>query len=166
MLKKGNSYTLELAAFIPTDEDGEIAVRATQASACPGVGTLGNAQFLHINTSQFLDRPHQTRGAAFLEADCTRPRGVQDLLLGPRRPNGVNGVIHPAICQRLDGLDGVTMRRIDPMCCPKPLRKGQLVVGQVYRDDRVCPHNMGSGDGTQSDTSGTEYRHRFVHPHA
>jgi hypothetical protein len=51
------------------------------------------------------------------------------------------------------------MRRIDPMGGPKPLRKGQLVVGQVYGDDRVRPHNMGGGDGTQSDTAGTEYCH-------
>src|SRR5262252_4769577 len=93
---------VELAAFIPTDEDGEIAVRPTQAAACPGIGTLSNTKFLHINASQFLDSPHQTRGAAFLEADCARPRGVQDLLLSPRRPNSVNGVVHPAIRQRLD----------------------------------------------------------------
>ena len=31
---------VELAAFIPADEDREIAVRATQAAACPGVGAL------------------------------------------------------------------------------------------------------------------------------
>src|SRR5215468_3306285 len=71
---------VELTSFIPTDKDGEIAVRATQTPACPGVGALGYAKFLHINVSEFLDSPHQTRGAAFLEADCTRPRGVQDLL--------------------------------------------------------------------------------------
>jgi hypothetical protein len=53
---------VELASFIPTDEDGEITVRATQAAACPSIGTLGNAKFLHINASQFLDGPHQTRG--------------------------------------------------------------------------------------------------------
>ncbi len=34
---------VELAPFIPTDKDGEIAVRATQAAACPGVGALGGA---------------------------------------------------------------------------------------------------------------------------
>ena len=31
---------VDLAPFIPTDKDGEIAVRATQAAACPGVGAL------------------------------------------------------------------------------------------------------------------------------
>src|SRR5262247_4527556 len=75
------SVQVELAAFIPPDKGGEVAVRATQAAACPGVGTLGNAEFLHINAPQFLDGPHQTRGAAWLEADRSRPRGVQDLLL-------------------------------------------------------------------------------------
>ena len=34
---------VELASLIPTDKGGEIAVRATQAAACPGVGALGNA---------------------------------------------------------------------------------------------------------------------------
>ena len=34
---------VELAAFIPADEDGEIAVWATQAAACPGVGALSDA---------------------------------------------------------------------------------------------------------------------------
>ena len=33
---------VELAALIPTDEDGEIAVRATQAAAGPGIGALAN----------------------------------------------------------------------------------------------------------------------------
>src|SRR5712691_7466177 len=101
---------VELASFIPPDKGGEITVRATQAAACPGVGALSYAEFLHINTPQFLDGPHQTRCAAFLEADSSRPRSVQDLLLGPRRPNGVNGVVHPAIRQRLDGLDRKSTR--------------------------------------------------------
>jgi len=34
---------IELAPFIPPDKGGEIAVRATQAPACPGVGALGTA---------------------------------------------------------------------------------------------------------------------------
>src|SRR5215510_13440289 len=83
---------VELAAFIPADEDGEITVWTTQTATSPGVGALGNTEFLHINAPQFLDRPHQTRGAAFLEADRAWPRGVQDLLLCPCCPNSVNGV--------------------------------------------------------------------------
>ena len=33
---------VELAALIPADKDGEIAVRATQAAAGPGIGALAN----------------------------------------------------------------------------------------------------------------------------
>src|SRR5262245_7881549 len=40
---------VELAPFIPPNKGGEIAVRATQAPACASVGTLSNAEFLHIN---------------------------------------------------------------------------------------------------------------------
>src|SRR5215510_15594632 len=43
---------VELAPFIPPDKGGEIAVRATQAAACSGIGALGNAEFLHVNTPQ------------------------------------------------------------------------------------------------------------------
>jgi hypothetical protein len=129
---------VKLATFIPADKGGEITVRPTQAAACPGIGALGNAEFLHINAPQFLDGTHQTRRAAFLEADSSRPRGVQDLLLGARGPNGVNGVVHSAVCQRMDALDRVTVRRIDPMRGSKTLRKGQLIVAQVHGDDRPC----------------------------
>src|SRR5262249_60745913 len=41
---------VELASFIPTDEDGEIAIRATQAAACPSIGTLG-ATIVTISSS-------------------------------------------------------------------------------------------------------------------
>src|SRR6266849_10703879 len=109
---------VELAPLIPADKDGEIAVRATQAAACPGIGALGNTEFLHINAPQFLDSPHQTRSAALLEADRSWPSGVHDLLLGTRRPNGINGVVHPTVRQGLNGLNGVTVRRIDPMGSP------------------------------------------------
>ena len=67
---------VELTSLIPPHKGGEIAVRATQAPACPGIGALGNAEFLHINTPQFLDGPHQTCGTTFLEADGSRPCGV------------------------------------------------------------------------------------------
>src|SRR5215510_1300920 len=66
---------VELASFIPPDKGGKIAIWATQAPTCPSVGALSNAEFLHINAPQFLDGPHQTRGAAFLEANGSRPRG-------------------------------------------------------------------------------------------
>src|SRR4030095_8087189 len=100
---------VELASLIPADKDGEIAVRATQAAAGPGVGALGNTEFLHIKAPQFLDSPHQARGAAWLEADRSWPHGVQDLLLSTRRPNGIDGVVHPAVRQGLNGLHGVTV---------------------------------------------------------
>src|SRR5712691_6804541 len=57
---------VELAAFIPTDKGGEIAVRATQAPTCTGVGALGNAEFLHINAPQFLDGPTRHAVPPFL----------------------------------------------------------------------------------------------------
>src|SRR5262249_41226838 len=142
---------VELAALIPAHKDGEIAVRATQAAACPSIRALGNTKLRHTKAPESLARPHQTRRAAWLEADCARPRGVQDLLLGARRPNGINGVVHPAGRQGLNGLHGITVRRIDPMCGPKTLGKSQLVVAQVDRDDRVGPNDMGSSDGTQPD---------------
>ena len=80
---------VELAPFIPPDKGGEIAVRATQAPACQYSGALGNAEFLHIKAPQFLDCPHQTRGAAFLEADSPGRAAYKISLLGPRCANGV-----------------------------------------------------------------------------
>ena len=103
--------------------------------------------------------------AAFREADSSRPCGIQNLLLSPHGPNSVNGVVHPAVRQGLDGLDRVTVCRIDPMRRPKPLRKGQLIVAQVHGDNGVGPHNVGGGDGTQPDPTGPEHCHRFVYPY-
>jgi hypothetical protein len=45
-----------------------------------------------IHAPQFLDRPYQARRAPFLEANASRPCGLQDLFLGAHRPNGVNSV--------------------------------------------------------------------------
>src|SRR5262245_37864865 len=147
---------------VPADEDGKVPVGTTQASPRPRVGALGDAQLLEVDMPGLQDGAHQASGTALLEADAARARRVENLLLGPRGPDGVDGVVHPAARQGLDRLDGVVLGGVHTVGRPEAPGKGQLVVAQVHRDDGIRPHDAGRGDGAQAHPAGPEHGHRFV----
>ena len=108
-----------------------------------------------------LDSPHQTGRSASLESNDTRLCSVKDLLLGDRRSNSIDGVVHATVGKGAYAFDRIAVGSVDTVGCSKSLGKFQLLVIQVHGDDRKRPDDTGRDDGAQSDAADAEHGNRF-----